>query len=554
VGVEHLKTTAAGRAFVLAAAIAAAGCTKVATQSGAPSVAGNPHTIAGVLRWGLFNEPDTLNPLVGTSAVDVDVSMFWAGYLYNWNDKNQYEPELAERVPTLANGDIARDGLSIVYHLRRGVKWQDGAPFTADDVINTWQQVMNTRNFVGTRQGYDDVKTIDRRDDHTIVIHLKKAYAPFIASFFTMSGTPIPILPKHLLSAYQDLNRVDFNRMPIGTGPFRVVSYEKGRLIKMMANPSYWRGAPKLKEVDISIVPDQNTLLTQLKTGEIDLQYRAPSSQAPSLANIPGTHRYLTPFTQYSQIYLNNLNPILADVRVRRALAYALDKQRLCDEALHGIYTPADSDQPVFSWAYEPDVAHYAYAPAKANAALDQSGWIMGADGVRTKGGRRMALAITYPSGSVVSTTIAAILQARWRAIGIDISTKGVASPIFFASAGEGGTLQAGKFDVALGAWINGVDPDDSTQYMCGQIPPNGQNNDRFCDKRLDAAERIALSSFDQAVRKRAYSQVQKIIAQELPSIIVGFAEEQDVANVDFAGYKPAHAATTFWNTWEWSI
>jgi len=552
--VEHLKIEQAGRALLLALAIVTPGCTKVSTQSGTPVAAGNPHTIAGVLRWGLFNEPDTLDPLVGTSAIDVDVSMFWAGYLYNWNDKNEYEPELAERVPTLANGDIARDGLSIVYHLRRGVKWQDGAPFTADDVIYTWQQVMNLRNFVGTRQGYDDIAAIDKRDDHTIVVHLKKPYAPFIASFFTMSATPIPILPKHLLSRYQDLNRVDFNRTPVGTGPFRVVSYEKGRLIKLLANPSYWRGAPKLKEIDISIVPDQNTLLTQLKTGEIDLQYRAPSSQAPSLANIPGTRRYLTPFTQYSQIYLNNANPILADVRVRQALAYALDKKRLCEEALHGIYTPADSDQPVFSWAYEPNVAHFGFDPAKANAVLDKSGWLMGADGIRTKDGRRLALAITYPSGSVVSTTIAAIVQSQWKAIGVDITSKSVASPIFFASAGEGGTLQSGKFDIALGAWINGTDPDDSTQYMCDQIPPNGQNNDRFCDKRLDAAETIALTSFDQSVRKRAYSQVQKIIAQELPSIIVGFADEQDVANVDLEGYKPAHAATAFWNTWEWSI
>jgi len=530
------------------------GCSKVATQSGTPMAAGNPHTIAGVLRWGLANEPDTLNPLVGTSAIDVDVSMFWAGYLYNWNDKSEFEPELAERVPTLANGDIARNGLAIVYHLRRGVKWQDGAPFTADDVIFTWQQVMNPRNFVGTRLGYDDVAAIDKRDDHTIVVHLKKPYAPFIASFFTMGAAPIPILPKHLLSRYQDLNRVDFNRTPVGTGPFRVVSYEKGRLIKLLANPNYWRGAPKLKEIDISIVPDQNTLLTQLKTGEIDLQYRAPSSQAPSLANIPGTHRYLTPFTQYSQIYLNNENPILSDVRVRQALAYAVDKKRICDEALHGMYTPADSDQPVFSWAYEPDVAHFGYDPAKANAVLDQSGWLMGADGIRTKGGRRLALAITLPSGSVVSTTVAAIVQAEWKAIGVEITSKSVASPIFFASSGEGGTLQSGKFDIALGAWLNGTDPDDSTQYMCDQIPPNGQNNDRFCDKRLDAAENVALTSFDQAVRKRAYSQIQKIIAQELPGIIVGFSQEQDVANVDLMGFRPAHAVTAFWNTWEWSI
>jgi peptide/nickel transport system substrate-binding protein len=542
------------RVFVLAAACLATACSKVSTQSGAPVAAGNAHTIPGVLRWGLANEPDTLDPLISTSQVSVDVSMFWAGYLFNWNDLNQWVPELAERLPTLGNGDIARDGHAIVYHLRRGVKWQDGAPFGADDVIFTWQQIMNPHNFVGTRLGYDDISAIDKRDDATIVVHLRKPFAPFIASFFTMSGTPIPILPKHLLDKYPDLNHVDFNRIPVGTGPFRVAAYEKGRLIRLVANPSYWRGAPKLKEIEITIVPDQNTLLTQLKTGEIDLQYRAPSSQAPSLANIPGTRRYLTPFNQYSQIYLNNQNPILGDVGVRRALAYAVDKQRICKEALHGIYTPADSDQPVFSWAYEPDVVRYPYDPAKANATFDQSGWTMGADGIRVKSGKRLALTITIPTGSVVSTTIAAILQQEWRSAGVDITIKNVASPIFFASAGAGGTLQSGKFDIALGAWINGVDPDDSTQYMCDQWPPNGQNNVRFCDPKLDAAEVTALSSFDLGVRKRAYSTVQKIIAEKLPSIIVGFADVQDVANADLAGYRPAHAVTTFWNTWEWSI
>jgi peptide/nickel transport system substrate-binding protein len=549
-----LSARVAFRVLLLAAVCCVSACTKVSTESGAPVAAGNPHTIPGVLRWGLANEPDTLNPLISTSQISVDISMLWAGYLFNWNDLNQWVPELGERVPTLANGDIAPNGLSIVYHLRRGVKWQDGAPFGADDVIYSWQQVMNPHNFVGTRLGYDDIVSIDKRDDATIVVHLRKPFAPFIASFFAMSGTPIPILPKHLLDKYPDLNHVDYNRTPIGTGPFRVVSYEKGRLIRLVANPSYWRGAPTLKEIQISIVPDQNTLLTQLKTGEIDFQYRAPSSQAPSLANIPGTHRYLTPFDQYSQIYLNNQSPILGDVRVRRALAYAVDKKRICAEALHGVYTPADSDQPSFSWAYEPDVVRYPFDIAKANATLDQAGWTMGADGVRVKSGTRLALTITIPTGSVVSTTISAILQEEWRAIGADITIKGVVSPIFFASAGEGGTLQAGKFDVALGSWINGVDPDDSTQYMCGQWPPNGQNVNRFCSAQLDAAEQIALSSFDQNVRKRAYSTVQKIIAQQLPSIIVGFADQQDVANVDFAGYRPAHAATTLWNTWEWSI
>src|SRR4029077_3253096 len=290
VGVEQLKKYCAGL-MVLAGLLSLGACSKVTTQAGGPSAAGNPHTGHGVLRWGLAFEPDSLNPLVGNQQVDADLSLFWGGYLFNWSDQNEFVPELATRVPTLDNGDIGRDGVTITYHLRSGVTWQDGAPFTADDVIYTWHQVMNPKNNTGSQVGFDDIAAIDRKSADEIVVHLKKPYAPFVATFFTMSGTPYPVLPKHLLDKYPDINRVPFNLAPVGTGPFKVVSYEKGRAIKMVANQHYWRGAPKLKEIDISIVPDQNTLLTQLKTGEIDFEYTAPSTLAPSLATVPYTHR-----------------------------------------------------------------------------------------------------------------------------------------------------------------------------------------------------------------------------------------------------------------------
>src|SRR4029077_15071888 len=119
--------------------------------------------------------------------------------------------------------------------LRRNVKWQDGAPFTADDVIFSYHAVMNPANFTGSTVGYRDISSIEKKDDYTIVVHLKERYAPFVAAFFTMSGTPYPVLPKHILAKYPNINKVDFNRIPVGTGPYKVVEYDKGRLIKMVA-------------------------------------------------------------------------------------------------------------------------------------------------------------------------------------------------------------------------------------------------------------------------------------------------------------------------------
>jgi len=542
--------------FAVVAVLGLAGCTKVSTEAGGPGVAaGNPHTVHGLLRWGGVSEPDSMDPVVGNQQIEIDLSMFWGGYLLNWNDRSEFEPELATSEPTTTNGGISADGLSITYHLRPHVKWQDGAPFTADDVIYTYQQVMNPANFVGSRVGYDDIAGIEKKDDYTIVVHLKKRYSPFVAAFFTMSGTPYPILPKHILSKYADINRVDFNRIPIGTGPFKVVEYDKGRLIKMVANPDYWRGAPKLREIDYYIIPDETTILTQLKTGELDFEYNAPSSQAESLADIPGTRVYHTPFTQYRQIGLNLHNPMLADLRVRRALAYAINKHDLITKISHGLFIPADSDQPPFLWAYDDKVMKYDYDPAKANALLDAAGWQMGSDGFRHKSGQILDLGMTGTTGAAETRNLEAVVQEEWQAVGVKSEVKNAASSLLFASYGAGGILQRTNFDTAFYSWINGVDPDDSVNFMCDQIPAKGgQNQYLFCDPRLDAAERVALTQYDRPKRKVAYDEIQSILAEQLPTIFIWYVARQDVANVDLKGYKPAHAVTTFWNTWEWSI
>ncbi len=542
--------------LVTAIGAMAAGCTKVSTQAGAPEqIVSNSHTIPGVLRWAGVAEPDTMDPVVGNEQIEVDLSMFWAGYLFNWSDQNEFIPELATAVPTTANGGISKDGLSITYHLRKNVKWQDGAPFSADDVIYTYDQVMNNANFVGSRVGYSDISSIDKVDDYTIVVHLKQRYAPFIAAFFTMSGTPYPILPKHLLSQYPNINRVDFNRIPIGTGPFRVVEYDKGRLIKMVANPLYWRGPPKMKEIDYSIIPDETTILTQLESGEQDFEYNAPSSQAISLANIPGMQVYHTPFTQYRQIAFNLLNPILADVRVRQALAYGINKQDLIHKISHDLYVVADSDQPPFLWAHNNHLTQYDYDPAKANALLDSAGWLIGPDGYRHKNGQTLELGMTGGTGVAETINLETVVQAQWKAIGVKGDVKNVNTALLFASYGAGGILQDAKFDTGFYSWINGVDPDDSVNFMSNEYPENGgQNQYHFHDPRLDAAELVALNEYDQDKRKPAYDTIQEILAQEVPAIFIWYVARQDIANVDLKGYKPAHAVTTFWNTWQWSI
>ncbi|HZO95652.1 MAG TPA: peptide ABC transporter substrate-binding protein [Candidatus Baltobacteraceae bacterium] len=538
--------------LLVALATLAAGCTRA---SSTVSVAGGRHpwTHPGLLRIAELGEADTLNPMLTAYQEPVDISMFWAGYLFNYDDRNQWVPELATTVPTLANGGISRDGLTITYHLRRGVTWQDGAPFTADDVVFSWHAVMNPENNVQTRGGYDDVQSIAEPDKYTAVVRLKHRFAPFVATFFTMSSAPMPVLPKHLLAQYPNINRAAYNGKPVGTGPFIVKSWQRGEAVRMVANPHYWRGAPKLHEVDFEAIEDENTIATTIRSHGIDLWHNAGATLYPVVKNIPDTHVILSPFTQYSYIGLNGSRGPLRDPEVRRALVYATDRKTLIDRITYGVQLLGEGDQPAFSWAHDPHLKPIPFDPARARAMLDAAGWHVGPNGIRTKNGVPLRLEVATTTGGAVGNRLAVLLQSAYRAVGVDLEVKQYAAAMMFAAYQNGGILQAGKFDLEFSSWVNGVDPDDSTTVTCAAIPPNGQNVFRFCDPVVDANEKIALTSYEQAVRARAYANVQEQLVQQVPFITEWFWRQMEVVSDDVHGFKPAHAVTPFWNTWELS-
>jgi peptide/nickel transport system substrate-binding protein len=542
-------------ASAAAASLLFSACTKVGTES-AGGAGGNPWTHHGVLRMANLSEPDTLNPVVGNQQVDSDLAQLWGGYFFNWSDQNEYVPELATEVPTLANKGVSKDGKTIVYHLRRGVLWHDGQPFTADDVIFTFHAIMNKNNFVASTVGYELVTRIEKLDPYTIRVHLRNAYAPFIASFFNQSGTPYPVLPAHLLAKYPNINRVDFNSQPIGTGPFKLERWRRGSQITFVANPKYWRGPPKLQRIEYNPVPNENTIIAQLQSHDIDLEYNATTTNYPSYQKIPGTTVIRTPFTQYGQLGLNlaGESGALADVRVRKALWYALNTAELITKITHDVNAPGYTDQPEFLWAYNPSATHYPYDPVKAKALLDEAGWLPGADGIRVKEGKRLQLTFATTSGSATGTAVAVLAQRQWHDVGIDLGVKTYISSLFFATYGANGILQTGKFDVGFFSWLNGTDPDDSTLWMCNQFPPHGQNIYHFCDKSVDDAERLAVSSNDQTVRKAAYDKIQAILSDQVPTIITWYNRRVAVANTDLKNYRPAHAVSSFWNPYEWEI
>ena len=198
--------------------------------------------------------------------------------------------DLATEVPSLRNGGISRDGRTYVYRLRKGVFWHDGARFTSRDVTFTWRAVVNPNNNVFHREGYEEVASIETPDDYTVVVLLKRRYPPFVTQFFTsLQEGSKAILPEHLLGKLHDINRAPFNAAPVGTGPFRFVRWDRGRGIILAANEHYFRGRPKIDKIDFRVLPDDNTILSEMESHEIDMPVSAATTLYARYKTLPAS-------------------------------------------------------------------------------------------------------------------------------------------------------------------------------------------------------------------------------------------------------------------------
>lgn len=542
----------------LVCALSVSACSKIGDQTGAGGTARSAGTVAAELRVAIQRSPNTLNPILSAFTTEGFLNRLTFDNLITTDAGGKHLiPVLATAVPTQANGGISKDGLTITYHVRSGVKWQDGVAFSSKDVKFTWQAMMNNANNVNERVGYDDVKSVDTPNATTVVFHLKQRFAPFVNTVFAESDNPICILPEHLLAKYPDLNRIPFNQEPIGTGPFKVASWVRGDHIELVANDDYFRGKPKLRRIIVREIPDENTSLNALRSHDIDWIFEASPNLYKSVKGLSDVKVAINDQFQTMQMFMNTQRPPLDDVRVRRAIAYAVDKAALVERNTGGLAQVAWADQPPFSWAYEPNVAKYPHDVAKAKALLQQAGFSLGPDGIFRKAGQPLSLQVAYNVENATRRLVAVQIQAMLKQAGIDAIIKAYPANIFFATYGQGGILTNGKYDLSVSGWIAGIDPDDHSLFTCDQIPrpahPDGANYARYCSAAMDALQKSALETYDQAARKVAYSGIQKLIAKDLPANYIWFPRQIQPINPDFKGFAP-NPVNEAWNAYEWEI
>ena len=493
---------------------------------------------AHVLHYADTLDINTLNTWIATSGNIQTLTELTGAFFTRLDPKGNPTPELVTVIPTQQNGGISRDGKTITWHLRHGVKWSDGQPFDSSDVTYTWRAAQDKTNNINVRDVWDRLDGITAPDKYTVVFHLKTPYATFAVDYFNSQSNNC-VLPKHIVGPGTNFNQSPYNALPVGIGPFRYTAFNRGNDVVMEANPNYFRGLPKLHKIIYKMISDDNTDMTQLTTGELDLWDTINGTMAAGAKALPGK-AWATRLSQFmSAIFFNTTKPQLKDPAVRRALRLATNRQEIFDKVVLRNGAQTESVVPHMALGYL-DLPVTKYDPKAAESMLDAAGWKRGQDGIRSKNGLKLSLEIVIPSGYQPSATLAALLQADYTKIGVAATIRSYASGQFFGPYSAGGIVQTGKFDAALlsqslgpvYANLNGV-------FTCDSIPPNGFNLDRYCNKHVDALNDTYLHSYDKAVQIKAAAAFQRIIDNDAPMVMLYERAFLAVFDKRLTGYHP---------------
>jgi peptide/nickel transport system substrate-binding protein len=441
-----------GRGLAAAAAIALAAAP---AACGRRAGAGRPSN--DLLVVGYDREPDTLNRF--STHILEDIQSCIVEGLTTTDEQMRVVPLLASEVPTVENGGVrlrGDGGMDVVWKLRPGVRWHDGAPFTSEDVRFTVEAINGPDYNPESTDGFDRISAVDTPDPLTAVVHYKEIYAPYDIQFIRGA------LPKHVLQG-RDIDRAqDYNRNPLGTGPYHVVEWKSGEYILLERVAHYWRGDeyPRIRRLLFKFIPNTNTRINQLKNGEVHVVALAPWDKYREIAALPSIVVARTRGNAYEHVTLNERQfPPFADVRVRRALISALDRGRYTQTILDGLAPVADGPIQPVSWAYTDRITRYPYDPARARALLDEAGWKPGADGIRARGGARLAFTLITQAGYAIRENVAQAIERQLRDVGVDVTVQlqdGTAlSAIWFE----------GRFDAMLHWWQMPSDPELTTFF-----------------------------------------------------------------------------------------
>jgi peptide/nickel transport system substrate-binding protein len=528
----------------------------------------------GELRMLMWDAPTLLHPHFGRGLRDFTANRLFYEPLAAPLADGTFAPVLVTEMPSLANGTVAKDGRWVIWRLKRGVTWHDGAPFTADDVIFNWQFATDAATATVSREGYLEVSKIDKLDSHTVKVHFGKPQ-PFWQVVFTSGG----LLPRHVFESVKGAGAREAIGMirPVGTGPYRLVEFRPGDVIRAEINQNYHvPNRPFFDRLEIKAGGDAaGAARAVLQTGEYDFAYYLLlEEEVLKRIEAGGKGRVMTiPSSGVTQIQLNQTDPwtevdgersglktphpFLTDPTMRTALGLLVDRQAIQDHlvgrsgqiAVNFLNAPDRFRSSSNTWEFSVD---------KANMLLDRAGWARGADGVRAKDGKRLRLVFQATANATVQKLQAVVKQAAARA-GVEIEVKAIPAQVFFSNdPGNPDTIARFQADMQTYTSFTGLDPQFFMAQFCSWDIPGkdnrwtGRNITRWRNAEFDTLWKKAEHEMDPVKRAAMFIRMNDLVIQSGVVIPVTWRNVLHAASNTLGGIEPnswdsIYASIAYW-------
>ncbi|HLY22744.1 MAG TPA: peptide ABC transporter substrate-binding protein [bacterium] len=493
-----------------------------------------------------YIEPDTLNPYAThvLSAKELDVVEGFEAT----DDQMQYLPHLVREVPNLTNGGVklTADAMTVTWRLKPGLKWSDGQPVTSADAAFTYKTMIDPSFRVDSRAGWGLIAAVDTPDPLTVVARFKEPYGAYRDLFRYL-------LPKHVLDGHDINTYAAYNRSPVTTAPYVVQEWVPGQYLTTVANPNYRdaaKGLPHIKKIVWRFVSDSNTRINMLRTREAQIAWALPFDQIKPLQSASGIKVVVHPLNAWMHFDFNLHRTLFQDVRLRQAVAYAVNKQDIVAGVLGGLGRPAGPPVTPLSWAYNPNAyKQYRYDAAKAKQLIAEAGWAPGTDGIVRKDGKPLAFTNCNSVGDATQDRVQQVIQAELRAVGLGMQIHNYSPTVY------GQIRFQGECDTLFHRWIVPAYPSLSQFYASDAMPPNGLNEDFYASEEFTDTIRRAERTIDQPAAKKLFWQAQEILGRDLPSIPIYYLYGAQATTTQMRGLvgNPTNDGDG-WNMEQWVL
>lgn len=480
------------------------------------------------------SEFDGLNPILEETNLD---ALLFRGLL-RFDENNKPKEDIAKSIK------ISEDQLSYTFLLRDDIKFHDGLPLTAEDVVFTIDSILDDNNASFLKSDFTAIETVKTVSDYVVEIKLKYPFTPLLDKL------TMPILPKHAFDKV-DMRTAEFNRHPIGAGPYQFDKWDYGNSLTLKENIDFHGTKPSIEKIIFKFISDSNIRALQLKSGEVDIALLDPV-QVDEMKKVDNIKIYDVDSADYRGVLFNLNKDLWKDPAVRKAFSFALDREKIVNGLLKGYGQAAYSPLQKHAFVNE-DIERYSYNLERAKELLNQAGWLETSDGFRYKDGEKLAFTITSPATDTVRVNMANYVAESYKALGADVKVDAL----------NWSAITIEETDAFMIGWGSPYDADHHTHILFhtdeSSLTSSGYNYGSYSNEKVDRLLEKGRTSMNEEERKAAYIDLQEELAQDPPFVFLAYLDAVYGVNENISGVHERslghHGSGFLWNIeeWQWS-